>query len=310
MPTLSGSAPAKINLGLRILERRSDGYHELRTVFQTISLADRLTVGYTRRGKGQVSLDCDIPEFAGSDNLAARAARTLLDAGKYPGRVRITLEKRIPAGAGLGGGSSDAAAVLSALRLLLRPQPSTQLLYEIAARIGSDAPFFLLGGTAVGIGRGEEIYPLPDPPRRWLLLLVPESRISTPDAYRRLAESRSKRGSELTAARRQHIISGFRANIFGPEGVLASSVAELPPNDFEAVIFETHPELRKWKQRLLRLGASAAFLSGSGSALFGVFGARKAALEARKSLGAFPGNAYVAKTLDRRTYRSIWRRDG
>ena len=309
MPTLSGSAPAKINLGLRILDRRADGYHELRTVFQTVSLCDLLTVGYTRRGDAEVSLDCDVAELSGPDNLAARAARALLDAGKYQGRVRITLEKRIPAGAGLGGGSSDAAAVLFALRLLLRPQPSTQLLDEIAARIGSDVPFFLLGGTAVGVGRGEEIYPLPDPPRRWLVLLAPESRVSTLDAYRRLAESRSQRGSELTGARRQHIISGFRANIFGPEGVLAPSVAQLPSNDFEAVIFETYPELRIWKQRLLRLGASAAFLSGSGSALFGIFATRKAALEARKSLGAFGGITYVAKTLDRRACRSIWHRD-
>lgn len=309
MPTLSGSAPAKINLGLRILERRSDGYHELRTVFQSISLADRLTVGYTRRGGGEVSLDCDIPELAGSDNLAVRAARTLLDAGKYPGRVRVTLEKKIPAGAGLGGGSSDAAAVLSALDLLLRPRPTPQLLHRVATQIGSDVPFFLLGGTAVGLGRGEEIYPLPDPPRRWLLLLAPKIPIATPDAYRRLAESRSKRGSELTDTRRQHIISGFCTNIFGSKGILASSAAELPPNDFEAVIFETYPELRNWKRRLLRLGASSAFLSGSGSALCGVFGARKTALEARKSLGVFPGKAYVVKTLDRRACRLIWRRD-
>ena len=307
MPTLTGSAPAKINLGLRILERRPDGYHELRTVFQTISLADRLTVGYTPRGDGEVSLDCDVPEFGGSDNLAARAARALLDAGKYRGLVRIALEKKIPAGAGLAGGSSDAAAVLSALSLLLRPRPSTELLHRIAAKIGGDTAFFLLGGTAVGLGRGEEVYPLLDPPRRWLLLLAPETRISTPDAYRRLAESRSKRGSELTVARRQHIISGFCANIFGSEGVLESSAAELPPNDFETVIFETDPELRKWKQRLLRLGASAALLSGSGSALFGVFAARKTALAARKTLGAFPGSTYVVKTLDRRACRSIWR---
>ena len=267
MLTLTGSAPAKINLGLRILGRRDDSYHELRTVFQTISLADRLSVAYTRRGDGEVSLDCDVAELAGPKNLAAQTATTLLKAGKYQGRVRIVLEKRIPAGAGLGGGSSDAAAVLSALRLLLRPAPTVAMLYDIASQIGSDVPFFLFGGTAVGVGRGEEIYPLPDALRRWLVLLAPETTVSTAEAYGRLAESRSKAGSPLTAKRRQHIIGGFRANISGPEGVLASSAAKLPPNDFETVIFEAHPELRKWKRRLLGLGASTASLSGSGSAL-------------------------------------------
>ncbi len=309
MPTLSGSAPAKINLGLRILGRRDDGYHELRTVFQTISLADRLSVAYTRQGDGEVSLDCNVAELAGPKNLAAQTATTLLKAGKYQGRVRIVLEKRIPAGAGLGGGSSDAAAVLAALRLLLRPAPTVAMLYDIASQIGSDAPFFLLGGAAVGVGRGEEIYPLPDAPKRWLVLLAPDRAISTAEAYRNLAESRAEKRSELTAERRQHIIGGFCANISGPEGVLASSAAKLPPNDFESVIFKAHPELRKWKQRLLRAGASTASLSGSGSALFGIFADRKAAGEARKSLGAFPGETYVVKTLDRRSYRSIWRRD-
>ena len=159
MPTLWGQAPAKINLGLRIVGRRRDGYHELRTVLQTISLADRLTVSYARRGSAQVTLRCNDQALENEDNLAYRAARDLLAAKHCAGHVRIDLEKRIPHGSGLGGGSSDAAAVLLALERLLRPPPPPQLLFEIATRLGSDVPFFLVGGTAVGVGRGEEVYP-------------------------------------------------------------------------------------------------------------------------------------------------------
>ena len=175
--------------------------------------------------------------------------------------------------------------------------------------IGSDVPFFLVGGTAVGIGRGEEVYPLPDPPRRWLLVLSSETPIPTKEAYQRLARDRSKSSLELTAERRQLIISGFRSNIFGPNGVLASNVEGVPPNDFEAVLSGAYPELRKWKQRLLQAGASVAALSGSGSALFGIFPNRSMAIQAKKSFDLFPGKSYIVKTLDRRACRSIWRRE-
>ena len=209
MRSLSGPAPAKINLGLRVLNRRSDGYHELRTIFQTISLADHLTVGYDPRGDGEVELDCDDISLSTKDNLAVRAAESLLRAGAWRGRVAIELKKRIPAGAGLGGGSSDAAAVLLALRRLLKPRPHTAMLAEVAAELGSDAPFFLQGGTAVGLGRGEEVYPLPDQPRRRLVLVAPEIFVSSAEAYRTLRKSRAR----LTPAERQHIISGFQAGV-------------------------------------------------------------------------------------------------
>ena len=167
MPTLVGQAPAKVNLGLKIVGRRPDGYHELRTVFQTISLADRLAVSYMRRRSTQVSLRCNDPALENKDNLARRAASELLATKHWAGHIKIDLEKRIPHGSGLGGGSSDAAAVLLALEQLLRPVPPRELLFEIAAQLGSDVPFFLVGGTAVGVGRGEEVYPLPDGPRHW-----------------------------------------------------------------------------------------------------------------------------------------------
>ena len=173
MRTLSGPAPAKINLGLRVLNRGSDGYHELRTIFQTISLADQLRVAYDPGGDGAVALDCDDTSLSTRNNLAVRAAESLLRAGGWPGAVAIELKKRIPAGAGLGGGSSDAGAVLLALRRLLKPRPHSKMLAEVAAELGSDVPFFLQGGTAVGLGRGEEVCPLPDQPRRWLVLVAP-----------------------------------------------------------------------------------------------------------------------------------------
>src|SRR5262249_36130499 len=158
-----------INLGLRVLYRRPDNFHEIRTIFQTISLSDRVELVYQRGRKTRsVELTCRRAELAGPGNLAARAALRLLEATGSAGSVRLHLEKRTPIGAGLGGGSSDAAAVLLALGSLLRPQPSRELLHRLAQDLGSDVPFFLVGGRALGVGRGAEVYPLADIPERWL----------------------------------------------------------------------------------------------------------------------------------------------
>jgi 4-diphosphocytidyl-2-C-methyl-D-erythritol kinase len=307
MPVLSGQAPAKVNLALKILERRPDGCHELRTVFQTISLADRLVVSYTQRGPAEVHLRCNEGGLEGPRNLAARAARELLAAGGWRGEVQVKLEKRIPVGAGLGGGSSDAAAVLLALRRLLKPRPPADLLLQVAALLGSDIPYFLVGGTALGIGRGEEVYPLPDQPQKWLLLLAPDLRISTPEAYRDLSRVRPP----LTAASRRNIINGFCSGVSVSEDREGESLAGTPfacfENDFEAVVFRQHPALKNWKGKLLRSGASRATLSGSGSALFGVFSDRRRALEARAAFDAFPGKVSVVRTLPRRLYQKLWK---
>ena len=303
MPTLVGQAPAKINLGLRIVGRRRDGYHELRTVLQTISLADRLAVSYQRRGSAQVTLRCNDQALENEDNLAYRAARDLLAANHWKGRVKIDLEKRIPCGSGLGGGSSDAAAVLLALERLLRPAPPPELLFDIAARLGSDVPFFLVGGTAVGVGRGEEVYPLPDGRRHWALLLVPPIRISTADAYRRL---RLPKLSSLTAKSRQPIIDGFYARVCASERGGWQDLAALLPNDFEDVIFQAFPDLQQWKSRLAKAGASAAMMCGSGAALCGLFSDRRSAIRARDSLRGLSGNSYVVRTLSRRSYCRLW----
>ena len=303
MPTLVGQAPAKVNLGLKIVGRRPDGYHELRTVFQTISLADRLAVSYMRRRSTQVSLRCNDPALENKDNLARRAASELLATKHWAGHIKIDLEKRIPHGSGLGGGSSDAAAVLLALEQLLRPVPPRELLFEIAAQLGSDVPFFLVGGTAVGVGRGEEVYPLPDGPRHWALVLMPPIRISTADAYRRL---RLPRRSSLTAKNRQPIIDGFCSRVCASERGGLHALAAVLPNDFEGAIFQAFPDLQQWKSRLSKAGAFAAMLCGSGAALFGLFSDRRSAIRARDSLRGFSGNSYVVRTLSRRSYRRLW----
>ncbi len=306
MQTLSGKAFAKVNLGLRILDRRADGFHELRTVFQTISLADRLTVGYEPLDAVEVSLRCSRQELETDDNLACRAARELLERLGMGGRVTVDLDKRIPHGAGLGGGSSDAGAVLLALEQLIEPTPPGETLHQAASALGSDVPFFLFGGRAVGVGRGEEVYPLADLPRTWIVVLEPSVAVATAEAYRKLAQTR---GGALTRDRKGLILSsfcvGFRAPIGGGPNVDAEWA-----NDFEETVFDSLPALKPLKQRLREAGAARALLSGSGSALFGVFGSREEAERAKRSFESETREgkvvAHVARTVGRTECRRSW----
>src|SRR5262245_48027189 len=169
-------ALAKINLDLRVLGKRPDGYHELRTIFQTISLADHLEIEFSAARKTVIELD---DPLGIADNLVTRATQLVMQALRVSGRVTIRLRKRIPVGAGVGGGSSDAAAILLALPALAGKVLSLPVACEIAQKLGSDVPFFLQGGTAAGIGRGSEVFPLPDFPRRWGLLIAPGFPVST-----------------------------------------------------------------------------------------------------------------------------------
>ena len=177
-------AYAKLNLGLRVLYKRPDGYHELRTVFQTISLADILNVSFSRTSKTRIEIE-GTPEIP--DNLVEQAARLALEAMQIHGDVRLKLKKNIPSGAGLGGGSSDAAAVLLALPVLAGKTIPDERLITIASQLGSDVPFFLYGGTALGLGRGEELYPLPSHRVPHALLIAPHVHSSTSEAYRDLS---------------------------------------------------------------------------------------------------------------------------
>jgi 4-diphosphocytidyl-2-C-methyl-D-erythritol kinase len=290
-------ALAKINLGLRVLHKRVDGFHELRTVFQTISLADTIDVEFEPSRRTSIELTgCD----GIADNLVVRAAEAAMDAMKITGRVRFHLRKRIPMGAGLGGGSSDAAAVLLALPVLAGRELAIEELIGLGARLGSDVPFFFLGGTALGLGRGTELYPLPELPAEALVLLAPAIHVSTAEAYRAL-------GRGLTSDVEQNMIDSFQSLVWsvgtglshgGPKGVLG--------NDFEGVVFDRHPELRSLKRKLLRLGARAAMMTGSGSALFGIFDSRKDAARVLPSFGR--EQAYTAAMVSRSRYRAMWER--
>ena len=288
---------AKINLGLHVLHKRSDGYHELRTIFHTISLADRVDVEFSPGRGARIELESgiDVPH---DDNLVTRAAQLLFDRLNIRGHARFGLNKRIPMGGGLGGGSSNAAAVLLALPVLAGRRPSLELLQEWAAQLGSDVPFFLYGGAALGLGRGNELYPLPESPELPILLITPGIHVSTPEAYRALSRS-------LTPELPSCIMSSFqtfawRLGQWSPGGFGQTG------NDFEDAVFRRRPVLGAIKRKLLRQGASPALMSGSGSAVFGVFEKPEARDRARAEFvkeQTFPG-----KLVSRKTYRRMWMR--
>ena len=289
---------AKINLDLRVLKKRPDGYHELRTIFQSISLTDTIDIHY-QPGRTRIELKSNLNI---ADNLVVRAADSIMRATHGTGRVGFVLQKRIPLGGGLGGGSSNAAAVLLALPFLLRrPLPMEKLL-ELAAGLGSDVPFFLLGGTAIGLGRGTELYPLPDVPAHPALLIAPGIHVSTAGAYTHL-------GGELTTGSSAPTIDRFQsvawriANASSPEDWGAV-------NDFERVVFRLHPQLKSIKGKLLKLGARLALMSGSGSSLFGIFPSRelrdRAAGSFRKEFAK--DKVYSITMISRSRYQALWRR--
>ncbi len=247
---------AKINWDLRILGRRPDGFHELDTVFQTIDLCDSLEFELC---EGGITLEISGRELsAGPDNLVVRCAEAYQDRlGERLG-LRMRLEKRIPLGAGLGGGSSNAAVTLLALSRLA-PGVGEKELQEIAAAAGSDVPFFLQGGLAWGRGRGEVIEVLPDEGVRLPVLVVwPGFPVATAEAYRRLAPQPP---ADLTLARPDHTMRHF------PEALRGGRWFDLR-NDLERPILSAYPVLGRLKQMLLEHGCALALLSGSGSALF------------------------------------------
>jgi 4-diphosphocytidyl-2-C-methyl-D-erythritol kinase len=181
------------------------------------------------------------------------------------------------------------------------------MLAEIAAGLGSDVPFFLQGGRAVGVGRGEEVYPLPEPPKQWLVLLAPHLHSSTPEAYRELAKARQ---GSLTPLDKPRIINVFGSGIGVPGGRAAQSPAGALANDFEEFIFHRFPKLAVLKSRLIKVGARDSALSGSGSALFGLFATRQAAEDARGGLGKVEADVFVVSTVTRRICAAAWRRSG
>lgn len=284
---------AKINLGLRVLYKRPDGYHELRTVFQTISLADEIGMEFRRTRSTRIEIH-GTPSIP--DNLVERAARLILEDLQIHADIKFHLKKHIPMGAGLGGGSTDAAAVLLALPALAGKKIAPGRLAEMAAQLGSDVPFFLYGGRALGLGRGEELYPLPEPKPMPGILIAPPVHSSTAEAYRDLSR-------ELTLLGLQNKLGEFQKEIWG--GLSGSAV-----NDFEEVVYARHPVLRGLRDRLAQTGARPAVMSGSGSSIFGLFADRAAQEKAFRTLGKELREAKVFRfsLVSRAQYQSAWKR--
>jgi len=282
---------AKINLTLRIHGRRTDGYHEIETIFQTVSLHDRLT--FEARDDARLELLCDAPGIpCDESNLVHRAAVALRERYGVRRGARISLEKRIPAGGGLGGGSSNAAVALVGLARLWKIEADRDALAVIGASLGADVPFFLTGGTSLGTGRGTDIYPLADVPPKQLLLVTPPVEVSTAAAYKSLnAHALTKAVSpvNLTVSRTQAEISG--------------SLHAVLWNDFEPVVYRLYPEIERARDALVAAGASGALLSGSGASVFGLFENVRERNRAQASLRVEAGwQVFACTTLSRSAY--------
>ena len=275
---------AKINLDLLVLGRREDGYHEVQTILQTIDWADEIQIE-----------PADRFEFiehgmeAGEDNLVVKTARAFEQLTGETVRARIELFKHIPSGAGLGGGSADAAITMLGLQRLYNKEIAESALTRVLGDLGSDIPFFTYGGRALGTGRGNEIREMEDEADYALVVVVPAIAIATREAY-----------SWLTAFDKSNTIKRFCG-----QQVSDSAQAEYR-NDFESVVFPRHSLLSEIKSELLRAGARRAALSGTGSAIFGIFGSAEEAARAVPRV-ALLGEAKLTRPLSRPEYlRRIW----
>jgi 4-diphosphocytidyl-2-C-methyl-D-erythritol kinase len=286
--TVTARAYAKVNLDLRVLGTRLDGFHELRTVLQTLELHDTLVCAQRR---GPFTLKCRTPGVPlDATNLVWRAAAALwkaLGRDGDPCDAVITIRKMIPPESGLAGGSADAAAALVALARLWGGAP-LPLLREVAASIGADVAFFLWGGTALGLGRGEEIYPLMDLPPHWIVIVRPPFGVSTAEAYSWYDDDRA---AGLKEPREIQVLPV-------PWPTRAAQMI----NDLEPPVVRRHPEIAVLKAALREAGAIAAAMSGSGSAVFGLFRSRAAAAACVRPLTRGGAAALLTRTLSRAAY--------
>ena len=284
-------APAKINPILRVLERRPDGFHAVWSVMQTVGLEADLAIQVRPGGTGRIDLSCDQPGLAvDQSNLVHRAARLVLDRSGQRADVSIRLTKRIPMGAGLGGGSSDAAATMIGLDRALSLGWSLGLMSEVGAQLGSDVPFFFVAPSACVTGRGEVVQPIRLSGHRWIVLVNPGFPVETKWAYQQLSSTRG--AVRPVSDTMKHLASGA--------AVAWESLSLLAENDFEPPVFEAHPVLGEIKRHLLTHGAEAALLSGSGATVFGVFAEQATAGGAAASWGNRPGmKVFVVPTCDK-----------
>ena len=273
-------APAKINLVLRILDRRPDGYHNLWSLMQIVQLEDELSISLSDT-HSTITLRCDDPSLrTDASNLVYRAAATVLE---HSGRVvglDMVLAKRIPMGAGLGGGSSDAAATIIGLNQLLNLGWSMEKMAHVGQVLGSDVPFFFFAPAAIVEGRGEKVAPVRIKGQRWVVLVNPGFPVETKWAYQQLSVSR-------TGVRPLSEVHGALGNV---SELLWENVLQLAENDFETAVFKAYPVLHGIKQKLLAEGAEAALLSGSGATVFGVF---RDEISARQAQASFRTDSHL-----------------
>jgi 4-diphosphocytidyl-2-C-methyl-D-erythritol kinase len=279
------SAPAKINLFLRVLAREETGYHGIETLFCLINLADSLTIE-RREGRGAsvdvTGADVGPPEA----NLAVKAATAVLESVGHPFAVHLTLTKRIPVRAGLGGGSSDAAAALLATNRLAGDAIPRHELLQIAARIGSDVPFFLSGAPlALAWNRGERMLRLPALPAAPLLLLTPQVSVGTSEAYEWIDAARQSAGRRGAVALDLEALSGW------------GDIARMAGNDFESPVFGRHPEIRAAFEAMVRTRPLLCRMSGSGSTLFALYRSERDREDAVSMLGRKHGTVTAAETV-------------
>jgi 4-diphosphocytidyl-2-C-methyl-D-erythritol kinase len=290
MDSLTVQAFAKINLTLDVFNKRSDGYHSLASVMQTISLHD--TINITALPTPEIELECEGETVKGvpsdSSNLVWRAARSVLDVAHCESGLRIRLRKQVPSQAGLGGGSSDAAATLLGVTTLFGFPIGPKLLHDLAVKLGSDVPFFLMGGTAVVRGIGDNLSPIADAPTLFLVVVKPEANISTAWAYGALDAIPDRASNRATRQMETAIKESDVSRIMGGQS-----------NDFEPVVFREIPAIAWLRDELQMAGARVAHLCGSGSAVYGVADdeahAERIAALVRKRHQA----VWVARTLSR-----------
>ncbi len=324
MPQVTARSFAKINLGLAIGPRRPDGFHELRTIYQTIGLHDLIRVD-VNGGTGIEIRSKDRRVPADESNTCYRVADRVLRALRVRSRVVITIEKSLPVQGGLGGASSNAVTTLLALERALKATVPPEVRVRLAAEVGSDLPLFLVGGTVLGVARGEEVYPVPDLPPLDCVIATPAIAISTPQAFAAWDERFAADPSKLTGNGASDTIKSFSRNVFAwlngsatgvpalaggdrAEALLLDLVRAGIENDFERVVFPQHPELREVKRVLERQQAGYASLSGSGSAVYGLFASAAKARQAAAALVAKGIPAQVTRTLPRRDYwKKLWK---
>lgn len=278
---------AKINLGLEVVGRRADGYHEIRTLFQAIDFSDVLE--FELRAAGEISLRGDSSSIPWDDrNLVFQAAQLLKQTYSVHRGVSIRVAKSIPAGRGLGGGSSNAAMTLFALNELWKLELGAGELHEAAARLGADVPYFLQGGLCLGEGRGDVLKALPDLPRLYCVLALPDHPVSTAEVYARLRLTSSDKDSKI--------------NQFLTQGELG--LLERLENRLEETVFSLYPRLKEYKDFFFEREAVLSLMSGSGSTVFGLYRDRKKAEQALAKLRS-RAEALLVETLSRERY---WKR--